>query len=123
MSATKAEKVVEFVRERGVVRSRDIEGIGVSREYLRRLVANGEVEVPGRAVRDLAPRGEQHRALEQKAVSVLRAAESVEEALQAEAGKGELEHLVSLVGEVEQLLADGRREVLDLARTHVSDSR
>ena len=64
MSATKAEKVVEFVRKRGVVRSRDIESLGVSREYLRRLVANGEVERVGRglyALPDAEPT--EHRSL------------------------------------------------------------
>lgn len=50
MTTTKAEQVVAFVRQHGVVRSRDIERLGVSREYLRRLTMNGVVERIGRGL-------------------------------------------------------------------------
>ena len=50
MATSKVEQVVEFVRQRGVVRSRDIERIGVSREYLRRLTMNGVVVRVGRGL-------------------------------------------------------------------------
>ena len=50
MATTKAEQVVELIRKRGVVRSRDIERIGVSREYLRILATNGVVERIGRGL-------------------------------------------------------------------------
>ena len=50
MATTKVEQVVDFVRQRGVVRSRDIERIGVSREYLRRLTMNGVVVRIGRGL-------------------------------------------------------------------------
>ena len=50
MTTTKAQQVVAFVREQGVVRSRDIERLGVSREYLRRLTLNGVVERIGRGL-------------------------------------------------------------------------
>ncbi len=50
MTTTKAEQVVAFVRQQGVVRSRDIERLGVSREYLRRLVMKGVVERIGRGL-------------------------------------------------------------------------
>jgi len=50
MATTKAEQVVEFILKRGVVRSRDIERIGVSREYLRILATNGVVERIGRGL-------------------------------------------------------------------------
>ena len=50
MATTKVEQVVDFVRQRGVVRSRDIERIGVSREYLRKLTMNGVVVRIGRGL-------------------------------------------------------------------------
>ena len=64
MATTKAEQVVELIRKRGVVRSRDIERIGVSREYLRKLTMNGVVVRVGRGLYTL-PEAEpsEHRSL------------------------------------------------------------
>lgn len=64
MSTTKADQVLDFIRKRGVVRSRDIERLGVSREYLRRLTMKGVVERIGRGLYALPEaNASEHRSL------------------------------------------------------------
>lgn len=46
----KSERVLNLLRQRGVIRPRDLDAIGVPREYLRRLVEQGVVERPGRGL-------------------------------------------------------------------------
>jgi predicted transcriptional regulator of viral defense system len=47
---SKAEQVLELFRQRSVVRPKDLNAIGVPREYLGRLVAQGVLERPGRGL-------------------------------------------------------------------------
>lgn len=48
-----AERAVQFVRQHGIVRPRDIEKIGVPREYLIRLHRQGKLERMGRGIYSL----------------------------------------------------------------------
>lgn len=50
MIPTQRERLLEFVRQRGVVRPRDLDEIGVPREQLRRLCQTGLVERRGRGI-------------------------------------------------------------------------
>ena len=50
MVQTQKQRLLEFVRQRGVVRPRDLDGIGVPREQLRRLCDAGLVERKGRGI-------------------------------------------------------------------------
>ena len=62
--ATKATQLIEYLRERHVARSRDIEGIGISREYLRKLTARGLVQRVGRGLYALPDsQASEHRSL------------------------------------------------------------
>lgn len=50
MVQTQKQRLLEFVRQRGVVRPRDLDEIGVPREHLRRLCEAGLVERRGRGI-------------------------------------------------------------------------
>ncbi len=49
-SKTNGDRVLALASKRGLIRARDLDGIGVSRETLRRLVARGELERRGRGL-------------------------------------------------------------------------
>src|SRR5271163_4376273 len=44
------QKIMHYIREHGMVRPRDIEGIGLPREYLVRLHRQGKLNRPGRGI-------------------------------------------------------------------------
>jgi predicted transcriptional regulator of viral defense system len=46
----KSEQVLELVRRQGVIRPKNLDAMGVPREYLRRLHAQGMLEHPGRGL-------------------------------------------------------------------------
>jgi predicted transcriptional regulator of viral defense system len=48
--ASHFQKAVQYVRQHGIVRPRDIEAIGVPREYLLRLYRQGKLDRPGRGI-------------------------------------------------------------------------
>lgn len=50
MAATKTEQALELVRQMGVLRPRDLEAHGLSREYLRRLEQRGLVQRSSRGI-------------------------------------------------------------------------
>jgi len=50
MGTSKKERVLELVRQRGVLRPRDLDSVGIPREYLTRLCNEGLLERPGRGL-------------------------------------------------------------------------
>ena len=54
MPATPAHRVQRLIRQRGVLRSRDLAAHGIPREYLSRLLADGTLERPARGIYVLA---------------------------------------------------------------------
>jgi predicted transcriptional regulator of viral defense system len=50
MAQTKADKLLTLVRTRQVIRSRDLEGLGIPRNYLARLARRGLLEKVGRGL-------------------------------------------------------------------------
>jgi len=50
MGKSKKQRVLELVRDRGVLRPRDLDSVGIPREYLRRLCNEGLLERPGRGL-------------------------------------------------------------------------
>lgn len=54
MSLTKTEHIVQALRKRGIARSREIEAMGISREYLRKLHEQGLVQRVGYGLYSLA---------------------------------------------------------------------
>jgi predicted transcriptional regulator of viral defense system len=48
------QRILELVRERGIIRSRDVDELGIPREYLIRLRNQGVLERPGRGLYRLA---------------------------------------------------------------------
>ncbi len=44
------DRVLELARKAGVLRPRDLDAEGIPREYLRRLLAEGLLEHPGRGI-------------------------------------------------------------------------
>src|SRR5580704_10904993 len=48
--ATPLQKIIHYIREHGVVRPRDIEAIGLPREYLIRLHRQGKLNRSGRGI-------------------------------------------------------------------------
>lgn len=58
------EEIIKIVRKKGIIRPRDIESIGIPREYLLRLVRKGKLERIGRGLYVLpAGLGSQHASL------------------------------------------------------------
>ncbi len=47
------ERAIRYVRQSGIVKPRDIEALGVSREYLLQLHRQGKLNRPGRGVHTL----------------------------------------------------------------------
>ena len=48
------QKIMRYIGEHGIVRSRDIEAIGIPRQYLVRLHHQGKLKRPGRGIYTLA---------------------------------------------------------------------
>jgi predicted transcriptional regulator of viral defense system len=54
MPTSRKEQVLALVRQAGVLRPRDLAGVGIPRVYLRRLYAEGLLDNPGRGLYSLA---------------------------------------------------------------------
>ncbi len=50
MDSSRQDQVLELVRRAGVLRPRDLDALGIPREYLRRLLARGQVHRSGRGL-------------------------------------------------------------------------
>ena len=46
----KREQIIELAREKGILRTRDLEAHGIAGEYLNKLLAEGTFERPGRGL-------------------------------------------------------------------------
>jgi len=102
-----AEQVIEFVRERGVVRPRDLAARGLSRHYLQRLTEAGLLERVGRGLYSL-PGGEatEHRTLAEVAVRVPHGIIVLLSALQLHGLTSQMPHRVWVaIGEKDRLPA------------------
>lgn len=47
---TKSDELLAFIRQAGIVRPRDLDALGIPREYLKRLCAKGLLERPSRGI-------------------------------------------------------------------------
>jgi predicted transcriptional regulator of viral defense system len=50
MTLSNTQRVLELVRKQGVIRPKDLDALGIPREYLRRLCDRGALEHPGRGI-------------------------------------------------------------------------
>lgn len=102
-----AEQVIEFVRERGVVRPRDLAAHGLPRHYLQRLARDGVLERVGRGLYALpdVPATEQ-RTLAEVAARVPRGIVALLSALQLHGLTSQMPHRVWMaIGEKDRLPA------------------
>jgi predicted transcriptional regulator of viral defense system len=100
-----AEQVIEFVRERGVVRPRDLAAHGLPRHYLQRLTDAGVLERVGRGLYSL-PGGEvtEHRTLAEVAARVPQGVLALLSALQLHGLTSQMPHRVWVaIGEKDRL--------------------
>ena len=74
-------------------------------------------------MRCVGPDLEEHRSLQNKLIAVARLAEAVEQALQCVASKNQAEILAITGGDVEEFLANRRRDIPGTARVQASASR
>jgi hypothetical protein len=83
----------------------------LSESFLGSVPVSEQVDVAGWALQSVGPKGEQERTLEEELIRVFGLAQPVQQTFNTVPGQSQIEILATVSAQIQQTLANGRRQV------------